>query len=84
METQFDTTNQLPNMASLDLPAYIGFAHTIQTAAVAALIFAVVTYAPKLKRRAQLAKIPTFATSKGSVQSTRDMFQEGYRKVSIY
>lgn len=83
MDTQFNTTNETPNMAYLDLQAYTGLAHTMQTAAIAALVFAAVTYAPKVMRQVQLAKIPSFNTPKGTVQSTRNLFQEGYRKVNF-
>jgi hypothetical protein len=61
--------------------------HTLQTAAIAALIFAVCAYLPKLQYRSQLAKLPVFGGSSGEekrqayLKSAKNMYQEGYTKV---
>lgn len=65
-----------------------GLSHTLQTAAVAVLIFAVCAYLPKLNHNSQLAKIPVFggvATGEKQRQtylsSAKSLYSEGYQKV---
>jgi hypothetical protein len=59
----------------------------LQTAALAALIFAVCAYFPKLKARMQLAKLPVLQEVAGEkisrqtyLTSARALYSEGYQK----
>lgn len=70
---------------------YTGLVHTLQTAAVAALIFAACALLPRLNYRSQLAKLPVFggpATGEKQRQaylkSAKIIYFSGYEKVSIY
>ncbi|KAF9698203.1 hypothetical protein EKO04_003691 [Ascochyta lentis] len=72
---------------------YTGLSHTLQTAAIAALIFAVCTLLPKLNYRSQLAKLPVFGgPASGEKQrqayltSAKKMYLDGYEKFkdSVY
>ncbi|KAH6618782.1 cytochrome P450 monooxygenase-like protein [Boeremia exigua] len=72
---------------------YTGLAHTLQTAAIAALIFVVCAFLPKLNYKSQLAKLPIFGgSSSGEKQrqaylsSAKKMYIEGYEKFkdSVY
>lgn len=69
---------------------YTGLAHTLQTAAIAALIFAVCAALPKLNYRSQLAKLPVFGGSnvgekqrQAYLTSAKKMYLDGYEKVSM-
>ncbi|CBX93028.1 hypothetical protein IAQ61_008757 [Plenodomus lingam] len=72
----------------MELQTYAGLSHTLQTTAIALLIFALCTYWPKLKAKAQLAKLPSLHDSKlmgedqrqAYLQSCRKMYMEGYQK----
>jgi hypothetical protein len=66
-----------------------GLSHTMQTVAIAALIFAVCAYFPKLQRKSQLGKLPVLGgleTGEKKRQvflaSARKIYEEGYAKVS--
>ncbi|KAJ4994467.1 cytochrome P450 [Stagonosporopsis vannaccii] len=72
---------------------YTGVAHTLQTAAIAALIFAVCALLPKLNYRSQLAKLPVFGgPASGEKQrqaylnSAKKIYLDGYEKFkdSVY
>lgn len=70
---------------------YSGLAHSLQTAVVAALIFAACTLLPRLNYRSQLAKLPIFggpATGEKQRQtylkSAKTIYLSGYEKVSAY
>lgn len=67
---------------------YTGLAHTLQTAAIAALIFAVCALLPKLNYKSQLARLPVFGGSAGGekqrqayLKSAKRMYSDGYEKV---
>src|SRR5690242_38541 len=67
---------------------YTSFAHTLQTAAIAALIFAACALLPKFNYRSQLAKLPVFGGSASGekqrqayLKSAKKMYLEGYEKV---
>ena len=68
---------------------YTGLAHTLQTAAVAALIFAICALLPKLNYRSHLAKLPVFGgPASGEKQrqayltSAKKIYFDGYEKVA--
>jgi hypothetical protein len=68
---------------------YTGLAHTVQTAVVAALIFAACALLPKFNYKSQLAKLPVFggpATGEKQRQtylnSAKKIYFSGYEKVS--
>jgi len=74
----------------MEFQTLAGLSHTLQTAAVAALIFALCTYLPTLKYKAHLAKLPLFNGSEtGEKQrqtyltSAKTLYKEGYAKVGI-
>jgi hypothetical protein len=83
-----NTTIMSPNLAPMKVQAFAGLAHTLQTAAVAALIFAVCVCIPKLKHRAQLSKLPVFERAESGekrrqayLTSAKGWYSEGYKKV---
>jgi hypothetical protein len=76
-----NTTASDPESAAMEFQTIAGLAHTLQTAAVAALIFAACTYIPRLRQRAQLAKLPTIS-SESYLKSAKELYKEGYQKVS--
>ncbi|KAF2622679.1 cytochrome P450 monooxygenase-like protein, partial [Macroventuria anomochaeta] len=72
---------------------YTGLAHTIQTAAIAALLFAACALLPKLNYRSHLAKLPVFGGSASGekqrqayLNSAKKMYLDGYEKFkdSVY
>ncbi|RYN54751.1 hypothetical protein AA0118_g9129 [Alternaria tenuissima] len=78
---------------TMDLLNLTQLTHTLQTAAIAALIFAICAYVPKLKRKAQLGSIPTLGGLQGGekqrqayLASAKKMYEDGYTKFkdSIY
>ena len=69
---------------------HVELAHILQTAAVAALLFAVCALLPKLNYRSHLTKLPVFGgPASGEKQrqaylySAKKMYLDGYVKVSI-
>lgn len=69
---------------------YTGVTHTLQTAALAALIFAACALLPKLNYRSHLAKLPVFGGPAGGekqrqafLNSARKMYSDGYEQVSM-
>lgn len=67
---------------------YSGLAHTLQTAAIAVLIFVICAYIPKLNYKSQLAKLPVFGgPTSGEKQRqhflyhAKTIYLEGYKKV---
>jgi hypothetical protein len=67
--------------ASVEFKTLTGLTHTLQTAAIAALIFAVCAYIPKLKQRSQLSKLPTISAA-GYLTNAKKIYKEGYQKVN--
>lgn len=70
---------------------YTGLSHTLQTAVVAALIFAVCALVPKLSYRSHLAKLPTFGgldskekQRQAYLLSAKSIYNDGYQKASIH
>jgi hypothetical protein len=68
---------------------YAELVHTLQTTAVAVLVFAVCALLPKLNYRSHLAKLPVFGgPASGEKQrqaylySAKKMYLEGYEKVN--
>jgi hypothetical protein len=66
-----------------------GLSHTVQTVAIATVIFAVCAYLPKLQRKLQLGKLPVLSgletgekQRKAYLASARKLYQDGYAKVS--
>jgi len=76
-----NTTTSHSGWATMDFENLAGLAHTFQTIAVASLVFTVFTYAPKLIKRVQLAKLPSHS-GKDFMTSARKLHKEGYQKVS--
>ncbi|KAI8934908.1 hypothetical protein NX059_008578 [Plenodomus lindquistii] len=72
--------------SAMELQTYAGFSHSLQTAAIAVLIFALCAYLPRLKVNSQLAKLPSLYASMGEehrqafLKSSRNMYKEGYKK----
>ncbi|KAF2029035.1 cytochrome P450 monooxygenase-like protein [Setomelanomma holmii] len=81
-----NATTASPKVAGIELQTFAGLYHTLQTATVAALIFLVCASIPKLKHRAQLAKLPTLGPDGGGKQgqgylkSAKYVYSEGYQK----
>jgi hypothetical protein len=75
-------------VAIMETQSYAGLSHTLQTVAIATLIFAVCAFIPKLDYRLKLAKLPLFgASSSGEkqrqifIKSAREIYNDGYKKV---
>ncbi|KAF1935949.1 ent-kaurene oxidase [Clathrospora elynae] len=71
----------------MELQTLAGLLHTLQTVAIAALIFVVCAYFPILQYRLQLARLPVFSGSETGekqrqayLDSAKDMYKEGYVK----
>ena len=85
---EFNTTTTSPKVAATDFQTLGGLAHSLQTIAIATIVFAVCVSLPKLKHQAQLSRLPTLGGSgsaeekrKGFLQSARDLYSSGYKKV---
>jgi hypothetical protein len=77
------------NPTPMDNQTLTQLTHTLQTAAIAALIFAICAYAPKLKRKAYLGSLPTLSGDQGGekqrqefLTSAKKLYQTGYTEVS--
>ena len=85
MDANITTTPGTPDSAAMKLLIYVGITYTLQTAAIAALVFVLFTFAPKLKQQFQLAKIPALSKSKdartGLLKSVKEIYIDGYKKV---
>jgi hypothetical protein len=88
LNTTTATATPKADTAIMELLTFARMAHTLQTAAIAALVFALFTYVPRIKQRIQLAKLPAFTASKdgdnhgkGYLKSAKDMYSEAYQKV---
>jgi hypothetical protein len=85
MDLDTSTSKAAPDTATMELLTYARMAHTLQTAAMAALVFALFTYVPKLKQRIQLAKLPAFSgTTSGTkdyLSSAKQLYADGYQRV---
>lgn len=77
----------------MDSQTVAQLSHTLQTTAIAALIFAICALFPKLQRRVQLGKLPTLSGLQGGekqrqeyIASAKKMYQDGYGKFkdSVY
>lgn len=73
----------------MDVQTFTGLTHTLQTVAVAALLFAACVYLPKIDQNAHVAKLPAFHKAISSethrkeyLKSAKRMYREGYEKVS--
>jgi len=83
--TMANTTTDTLKQSTTGFEALASLAHPMQTAVVAALILVICAYLPKLRYRAQLAKLPVFseATSgKDFFSAAKEWYDEGYAKVS--
>jgi hypothetical protein len=85
-----NATTARSKLGNMEFQNLAGLAYTLQTAAIAALIFAACAYVPKFKYRAQLAKLPVFSGANGGekhrqgyLNSAKVLYNEGYQKVSI-
>lgn len=72
----------------LDFDNLTGWSHTLQTIAIASLVFAVCTFLPNLQYKAQLAKIPIFGgpgsgekQRQSYLNSAKKIYSDGYEKV---
>ena len=70
---------------------YAGLAHSVQTAVIAALIFAACAFLPKLNYKAQVAKLPVFGGPKSGekqrqtfLNSAKKIYISGYEKVRMH
>lgn len=85
MDINTTITSGTPDSATMELLTYAKMAHTLQTAAIAALVIVLFTFAPKLKQQFQLARIPALSKSKdartGLLKSVKEIYVEGYKKV---
>jgi hypothetical protein len=84
----FNTTTAAIEPTTVDSQVFSGVGHALRTAAIAALIFAVCAYFPKLKVRMQLAKLPRFdgetgqgTSSQNLLLSSKVLYSEGYERV---
>ena len=83
------TTPLTHESAAMNILSLTQLTHTLQSAAIAALIFAICAYVPKLKRKAQLGGIPTLSglqdgekQRQAYLASAKKMYEDGYTKVS--
>lgn len=72
----------------METQSYAGLAHTLQTVAIATLVFAVFALIPKFDYQLKLSKLPIFGgTTRGEKQrqiylkSGKQMYHDGYKKV---
>lgn len=73
----------------MEVQTFTGLTYTLQTVAIAALVFAACVYLPKINHRAQIAKLPAFHNAISSethrkeyIKSAKRMYKEGYEKGS--
>ena len=90
-----DTATAVPahhgGHTTIDTQILGDLSQTLSTAAIAALIFAVFVYIPKIQRKIQLSKLPLLSISDKSgekqrqefLMSARKIYQQGYEKVSV-
>jgi hypothetical protein len=84
--TMENTNTDTLKQSATGFQALASLAHPMQTAVIAALILVICTYFPKLRYRAQLAKLPVFSESKGGkefLNSAKEWYDEGYQKVRL-
>ena len=84
----YNTTVTTPRPGAMEFQTFAGLAHSLGTVAMAALVFALCAYVPKLQHRVQLAKLPVFGGPSGGekqrqsyLKSAKAMYSEGYRRV---
>lgn len=71
----------------METQSYAGLTHTLQTVAIATLIFALCACIPKLDYRLKLAKLPVFGASSSEkqrqlyIKSAKQIYSDGYKKV---
>jgi hypothetical protein len=87
MDAHHDTTTAY-RPAPLELLTFSGLLHTLQTVALAALVFVVCAGIPKIRYRMRTAKLPTFVAARdgeklrpGYLMTAKQMYIEGYKKV---
>jgi hypothetical protein len=81
-----NTTTDSLSQSATGFQTLASLAHPMQTAVIAALILVICTCFPKLRYRAQLAKLPVFSESKGGkkfLNSAKEWYDEGYQKVRL-
>jgi hypothetical protein len=73
----------------METQTFARLSHTLQTAAIAVLIFAVCAYLPKLKNKSQLRRLPALGDAgtgekqrQSFLASAKNMYQEGNAKVT--
>ncbi|KAJ4297925.1 hypothetical protein N0V90_005824 [Kalmusia sp. IMI 367209] len=70
----------------MEVQTFAGLAHSFQTLALAALVFAACVYLPRINYNAQLAKLPAFGATSGEKQRNdylkhgKRLYSEGYQK----
>jgi hypothetical protein len=85
------TANPTNNFANMETQTLAGLLHTMQTVAIAALVFAVCAYFPKLRRQSQLGKLPSLSgletgekQRQAYLASAKNIYEDGYAKVSEF
>jgi hypothetical protein len=86
-----NSTSTGHTLGNMRFQTFSGMWHTLQAAAVAALLFAVCAYIPKLKYRAKLASLPTLGQANSGekhrqnyLSSAKSIYKEGYQKVQLF
>ncbi|KAH7371360.1 ent-kaurene oxidase [Pyrenochaeta sp. MPI-SDFR-AT-0127] len=70
----------MPELTILKPQTITGFSQTLQTFAVATLILSLCSYIPKLRYKAQLAKIPIVGDANMQSMTIKKLYSEGYEK----
>lgn len=90
-----DTATAVPahdgSHTTMDTHVLGSLPQALSTAAIAAFIFAVFVYIPKIQRKIQLSKLPILSVNDKSgekqrqeyLASARKLYEEGYARVSI-
>jgi len=80
-----DTATAVPahdgSHTTMDTQVLGNLSHTLSTAAIAAFIFAVFVYVPKIQRKIQLSKLPLLSVSNKSGERQRQEFITSARKI---
>jgi hypothetical protein len=83
------TASPAHHFAEMETQTFARLSHTLQTAAIAALIFAVCAYLPKLKNKSQLRRLPALSDAETGekqrqsfLKSAKNMYPEGHAKAS--
>jgi hypothetical protein len=72
----------------METQSYVGLAYTLQTVAIATLVFALFALIPKLDYQLKLSKLPIFGGTTGGekqrqifLKTGKQMYSDGYKKV---